>query len=190
MTESAPTDAELVRSVLEDNERAREQLLDRHLPQVLQWCARLGGPLVDPEDAAQDVFIVVLTRLGQLRDPEAFRPWLFGVVRRVLAKHRRRVWLKRWVGDVPEGALHPGQGPDELAASREEGRQVHEALDALPRAQREALVLCDLEGHSTREAAELLGIPSGTVKSRLRLGRARFRKEAARQGLSLAWSLP
>ena len=105
--------------------------MDRHLPQVLQWCARLGGPLVDPEDAAQDVFIVVLTRIGQLRDPELFRPWLFGVVRRVLAKHRRRVWLKRWVGDVPEGALHPGRSPDDMAASIEEGRQVHEALDAL-----------------------------------------------------------
>lgn len=185
-----PRDAELIRAVLDDDPVARERLLDTFVPLVLQWCTRLGGPYVDAEDAAQDVFLVVLTRLDSLRDPSAFRPWLFGITRRVLAKHRRRVWLKRWVGEVPPSTASDERAPDELAASHRASARVHAALDRLPGAQREVIVLCDLEGRSATEAAELLGVPPGTVKSRLRLGRTKFRQEVDAEGLSVAWGSP
>jgi RNA polymerase sigma-70 factor (ECF subfamily) len=60
---------------------------------------------------------------------------------------------------------------------------VREALARLPEAQREVLVLCEMEGRTDEEAAALLGIPSGTAKSRLRLARARFQVVAQRMGL-------
>ncbi len=184
------SDADLVRAVLDDDPVARERLLDRFVPEVLQWCSRLGGSRVDAEDAAQDVFIVVLTKLPALRDPDAFRPWLFGITRRVLAKHRRRVWVQRWVGEVPERIASDASLPDEEAARERTGRRVHAALDRLPSSQREAIVLCDLEGRSATEAADILGVPPGTVKSRLRLGRRKFKAEADRLGLDLAWGTP
>ena len=75
-------------------------LLDEWLPVVLAWCKRLGGPRVDPHDAAQDVLIVVMDRVDRVYAADRLRPWLFGVTRRVLARHRRTAWVKRWVGDL------------------------------------------------------------------------------------------
>ncbi|MFT7519141.1 MAG: RNA polymerase sigma factor (sigma-70 family) [Kiritimatiellia bacterium] len=172
-----PTDAELIIAIRAHDSRAQGLLLDRWVPEVIAWCARLGGTRVDAEDAAQDVFIVVITRLHSLRNPDHFKPWLFGITRRVLAKHRRRVWLQRWVGDVPLTTPCSSSNPEEAAEQLRRAAKVHSALGGLPLAQREVLVLCDLEGRSATEAATLLDVPVGTVKSRLRLGRRRFRDQ-------------
>lgn len=61
-------------------------------------------------------------------------------------------------------------------------RWVWEILDALPLAQREVLILCDLEGRTREEAADLLGVSSGTIKGRMRLGREKFRRMARSRG--------
>lgn len=162
---------------------AAESLVDAWLPEVLSWCARLGGPGVDAEDAAHDVFVVVLTRLHTLRKPASFPSWLFGITRRVLVKHRRRSWLKSWMGDA-EGVASQAPDPLDRHADAETMRQVREALETLPAAQREVLVLCDLEERTAIEAAELLGVPLGTVKSRLRHGRQKFKEAALRRHLA------
>ena len=57
---------------------------------MLRWAARLGGPAVDPEDIAQEVFIVVIRRLGDVDDLDRVSAWLYGVTRKVVAQHRRR----------------------------------------------------------------------------------------------------
>ncbi|MBX2802961.1 MAG: sigma-70 family RNA polymerase sigma factor [Myxococcales bacterium] len=149
--------------------------LDDAVPTVARWCARLGGPKVDPEDAAQDVMATATRRLHSLRDPDHLEPWLFGITRRVLAAHRRRAWLRRWVA-APSGLEpDPGAGPERLAEARQRAAQLQQWLETLPTAQREVVVLCALEERSSPAVAELLGIPVGTVKSRLRLGMARLR---------------
>jgi RNA polymerase sigma-70 factor (ECF subfamily) len=179
-----PTDpTTLVEEARRGQPGAAEALVDRWLPEVLAWCARLGGPGVDPEDAAHDVFVVVLTRLDTLRKPASFPSWIFGITRRVLVKHRRRSWFKRWMGDAEEVA---SASPDPLDrhADAETMRRVRAALETLPAAQREVLVLCDLEERTAVEAARLLGVPVGTVKSRLRLGRERFKEAALRRHLA------
>jgi RNA polymerase sigma-70 factor (ECF subfamily) len=171
-----PSDPDLLAAFVAGRPGARDALLDRWLPEVLQWCARLGGPRVDPEDAAQDVVVVLITRVADLRDPARFPSWLFGVTRRVLAAHRRRAWLRRWVpGASTYDAPDPDAGAEHRLEADQTGRRVLRLLEELPAAQREALVLCDLEDRSAAEAAELLDVPVGTVKSRLRLGRERFR---------------
>jgi RNA polymerase sigma-70 factor, ECF subfamily len=155
--------------------------LDAAVPSVLGWCRRLGGPKVDPDDAAQDVLLTAWKRLDSLREPEAFDSWLYGITRRVLAAHRRRAWVRRWTpGAMPE-AIDPGRSPREEAELSEISREVQRILEQLPPAQREVLVLSDVEERSDNEVAELLGIPSGTVKSRLRLARGRFRRLADRK---------
>ena len=157
---------------------ARELLFTTWLPVVLRWCAHLGGAGVDPEDAAHDVFLVVLRRLDRVYDEAHLPAWLFGVTRRMLAQHRRRAWVRRWVpGAVPDPP-DPAAGPARLAAVSQTGRAVQALLDAMPPTEREVLVLCLVEERSDREVSEMLGIPHGTVKSRIRRARARFLEAA------------
>ncbi len=170
-----PHEPDLVRAASAGDHSARDQLIDRWLPEVLRWCLRLGGPRVDAEDAAHDVFVVVLRRIPSVQEPERFPSWLFGITRRVLARHRRQAWIRRWVPGLRPDAIHGGPGPALQAECSETTRIVHEILERIPPEQREVLVLCDLEERTDTEVAGLLDLPAGTVKSRLRLGRRKFR---------------
>jgi len=181
-----PSDTQLITSFLEGSADAREALLARWLPPVLDWCVRLGGPKVDPEDAAHDVFIVVLTKLDTLDDPDRFRPWLFGITRRILDRHRRRAWVRRWVPGL--FADPPSQRPDPEAttATARDVDTLVTAVDALPAALREVVVLSQVEERPLPEVAELVGVPLGTVKSRLRLARQKLQRDPRLRALHLA----
>jgi len=182
MAPQPPTPEELRRAASGDV-RAQNAIFDAWLPVVLRWCARLGGPRVAAEDAAHDVMIVLLRRFDAIEKPERFPSWLFGVTRRVLRKHRGRAWILRWAGselpDVRDGRQDPERDLEdsELAAS------VRSILAELPERQREVLVLCDLEERTAPEVSQLLGVPLGTVASRLRLARARFEALARARSL-------
>lgn len=166
---------------------ALARLIDAWIPVVLAWCKRLGGPGVDAQDAAQDVLITAMDRVSQVYTPEQFRAWLFGVTRRVLAKHRRSGWLRRWWGDGGhEPADTDSRGPEGHAERSQIGRRVQALLEKLPVHHREALVLCDMEHRTDEEVAELLAVPVGTVKSRLRRARIAFRELAIANGLGPA----
>lgn len=161
--------------VVAGDRAALDQLFSTWMPNVLQWCRRLGGPRVDPEQAAQEVFLVVLRKVHTVTEPGRFPSWLFSVTRRVLAQHRRRVWGKRWMGEVKVERAAAGDSPhQELERSRQIAA-LRRALESMPRGLREAVVLCDLEERTDVEAAGLLGLPVGTLKSRLRRGRARLK---------------
>lgn len=166
---------DLVADALSDRAGAPDRLMQHLLPQVVQWCHRLGGPRVDAEDAAHDVLVVVLTRLDTLHEVERLDAWVYGITRKVLASHRRRAWLKRWVpGFMPEvGDGRPS--PERLSVMSEASRGVWTILNTLSDHHREVLVLCDIEERTDLEVATLLGVPLGTVKSRLRRARQRFR---------------
>lgn len=166
---------------------AAARLYDTYLDDVLGWCRRLGGGLLDPEDAAHDVFVVALARVGSFEGRSSLRTWLFGVTRRVLANHRRRARVRKF----RERLSYSGQllardhrpDPAQNASLRERRELVHRCLDALSRKHREVLVLCSLEGRTGREAAELLGVPEATVYSRLHYARVAFGEVARRRGL-------
>lgn len=151
--------------------------LERLHPVVTAWCRRLGGPGVDAQDAAQEVLIITARRAAELHDLGALEPWAFAVTRNVLRRHRRRQWWRRWVGAVDEGLPAPGAGPEDHVGDRRLAGLVDRVLDRLPLEQREVLVLCLAEGRSDSEVAALTGAPAPTVRSRLRLARARFRRE-------------
>lgn len=182
MRESAPTPS-LLAAVAAGDASAKAELIRLWGPTVLRWCARLGGPGLDEEDAAHDVFERVITRLDDLRAPDAFASWLFQITRRVVRGHRRLAWFRRWVpGAAPELA-DTRPGPSHAAERSDEARQVRAALAALPEPLREVLVLRELEERDGAEVAALLGVPLGTVKSRLRRAREAFAREARRRGL-------
>ena len=170
-------DRELVRLAIEDAPRALDALCAQWLPTVLGWTTRLGGPRIDPEDAAHDVFLVVLRRLPGLSDPAAFRSWLFSISRRVVAAHRRRAWVRRWLPGAPPEERETAPDPLRRAEQSDVATQVWAAIEKLPSHQREVLVLCDLEERADAEVAEMLGVPKGTVKSRLRRARLALREQ-------------
>ena len=166
-----------------DGERAAlDDVVKEAIPHVYQWCARLGGPRIDSEDAAHEVMMILCRKIHVVNHPKQLPSWLFATSRRVVANHRRRGWLKRWVG-APVGDTHftEGLSPEALTSQNQTGVMVREALDEVPAKQREVLVLADLEDRSTSQVAELLGVPQGTVKSRLRLGREALRKSLYRR---------
>jgi RNA polymerase sigma-70 factor, ECF subfamily len=178
-------DPQLTAAALRGGEEELNDLARAWLPHVYAWCHRLGGSAIDPEDAAHETLIVMCRTLARVHGLEAFPSWLFGVTRRVLANHRRRAWFRRWVpGPLAERAS-PVWGPERTAEARQAADVVWRALEALPVAQREVLVLCELEERNGTEAAVLLGVPVGTVKSRLRLARVAFRKAVERQECSV-----
>jgi len=180
----ASLDQELVERAIRDEPGARDRLLEASLPKALAWCMRLGGPKVDAEDAAHDALMIVWTRISSLRSPARYNAWLYGIVRRVLAAHRRRAWIRRWAPGVEAEGVASGPTPVKQAQQAQLAKGVQEALEKLPPKQREVLVLCELEERTDVEVAEMLGVPLGTVKSRLRLARARFGKTAARMRLN------
>lgn len=153
---------------------ARDALVRALLPTVLPWVARLGGPRIDREEAAHDVLLTVLRRLPDLEGDDRLLPWLFGITRKIVASHRRRAWLRRWVPGIVAERADPTPQADRALAERALAAELQALLELLPTAQREVLVLCELEERTHTEVARLLGVPEGTVKSRLRLGRTRL----------------
>lgn len=161
-----------------------ESFLAEVLPVVAGWCARLAPPGMDAESAAHEVLLVLLRRRAELRPGASVLPWAWGITRNVVRAQRRTAWLRRWfAGREPEGAASADPHRDYAAAERV--RLVHTILHALAEHHREVLVLCDVEERSRAEVADLIGVPAGTVKSRLRLAREAFRAEAERRGLSV-----
>jgi RNA polymerase sigma-70 factor, ECF subfamily len=152
---------------------------------VASWCARLGGPGMDSEAAAHEVLIIALRRQGELRAAAPVEPWVWGITTRVVRAHRRRAWLRRWLpGPVP--TQQSLDNPEANEQARRMALRTHQILDSLSADHREVLVLCDIEERGRLEVAEILGLPEGTVKSRLRLARAAFRNQAEKQGLTFA----
>ncbi|MBX2802347.1 MAG: sigma-70 family RNA polymerase sigma factor [Myxococcales bacterium] len=167
---------ELVDAALRGDDGDLDDLARAWLPHVYAWCHRLGGPTVDAEDAAHEVLIIMCRRIHKVNSPGQFPSWLFGITRRVIANHRRKAWVRRWVPGASREREDTSWSPLRTAEARQTAESVWQALDALPESQREVLVLIELEERNGTEVAELLDLPLGTVKSRLRAARRRFRQ--------------
>jgi RNA polymerase sigma-70 factor (ECF subfamily) len=112
------------------------------------------------------------------------KTWLYGITRRVVANARRRaaVWSFLSLGAVMAFA-GGGSTPEDHAHVTDHRRLVQEALDDLKLPLREVVVLCDLEERTAPEVAEMLGVPVGTVYSRMHQARKAFAGALARRGV-------
>jgi len=123
----------------------------------------------DAEDVAQESLAKAYRSFSQLRDRERFRAWLVRTTWRA-ALDRRRGERRRTARE--QVALEPdAPTTEELAAAQERAAHLWAAIDSLPDTLRLTIVLSGIDGHDTREVAALLGIPEGTVRSRLFLAR-------------------
>jgi len=177
------TDGELLgRFVGRRDEAAFAALVERHGPMVLRACRSLLGDDHDALDAFQATFLVLARKGGSLWVRDSLGPWLHRVARRAANRarrdrDRRRAAERRAAEAAPSRSVALEPGRDDLAAA------VQEEVDRLPERFRVAVVLCELEGLTSAEAAATLGLPVGTVASRLSRGRDRLRDRLRRRGL-------
>ncbi|MGD0700464.1 MAG: RNA polymerase sigma factor SigM [Trebonia sp.] len=182
-----PPDAELLKLHLSGDQHAFGTLFLRHKDRLWAVALRI---LCDPDDAAdalQDAMISAFRRAADFRGDSAITTWLHRIVVNASLDLLRRKASARsvsWSGDPDEltGREARAEGPGAAAAGARAGRadaidtrlDVDAALRALPPPQRAALVLVDMLGYPVAEAATILGISEGTVKSRCARGRTRL----------------
>jgi RNA polymerase sigma factor (sigma-70 family) len=157
--------AATVRAAQRGDIMAMNALLDELMPYVGRICGAIA--LERGEDAAQEALVAILRNLRQLREPEALRPW----ARRIATREAVRAARQSRIEGVDPPDDVPAPGHDSL------GVEVRDQLERLEPEHRAVLVLRDLEGLSEQEAAAMLEVARGTVKSRLHRARARFRRE-------------
>ncbi len=158
--------------------RTFEAIYDQHARTILRWAARLGGPGIDAEDIAQEVFLVAHRRIDTLRADVKPSTWLFGITTRVVLKQRRRQRLRGWLNaDVGDGASHliaGGSTPLETIEQRRALAVGYGILERMPEALRDAFILFEIEGRTTEEIAEVTGTKPATTRVRLHRARALF----------------
>jgi RNA polymerase sigma factor (sigma-70 family) len=179
------TDGQLLECYLtRRDEAAFEALVRRHGPMVLGVCRRVVGNVHDAEDAFQATFIVLVRKAASIGAREAVGNWLFGVAFRAALKARagmiRRSSREKQMEEMPERGTGPVEAWNDLRPL------LDRELARLPDKYRAAILLCDLEGRSRRDAAQQLGVPEGTISSRLATGRKMLANRLVRRGVLLS----
>jgi RNA polymerase sigma-70 factor, ECF subfamily len=167
---------------------AFEPLVRAHERAALWFATALLGDGDEAADAVQDAFVVAYRSLGRLREGSAFGGWYRTILRRVCIDRLRSPRLKRRrrlePGEVDRQRWHEATGV--LSSERTELQAiVRRALAQLPGEQRTVLVLKELEGLGYAEIAQSLGIPIGTVGSRLNHARSALRRVLLEAGITL-----
>jgi RNA polymerase sigma factor (sigma-70 family) len=170
--------------LLAGEERALAELYDQFFPMVYGLAARVTGDRTAAEDLTQEVFVSLWER------PEAFDPgrgrlrtWLAAIThhRAVDLVRRRAVRQRHATEAAPEP---PAPSMEELAVAAAVAKRVRAAVDDLPDDQRTAIMLAYFEGRTYRQVAEILGIPEGTAKSRMRLALRRIACRLEAEGIT------
>lgn len=149
------------------------QLVADHHAAVYRYAYRLTGATCDAEDLTQQTFLAAHVNIGQLREPEHSRAWLFAILRSCylrLCRQRRPIAAASL--DLDLNSI-PADLPDEL---RVDANELQRAIDELPDEFKVVVLLFYFEGCSYREISEKLSVPVGTVMSRLSRGKARLRE--------------
>jgi len=162
-------------------------MVDEHLRFVTHTLRKAGVPAADLDDEVQRTFIIASNRLADVR-LGAERSFLFQVALNTASHARRALARRRELPSerVPE-RVESCATPEILADRMQMRRLFDDMLASVPEALRTVFVLFELEGMDTMEVAAHLGIPRGTVASRLRRARAHLRQQA--EAIELAWDL-
>lgn len=170
--DGASTDLDLVRRARHGDDRAFHLLVDRHAAELYGFARGLAGNAADAEDLLQETFAGAFRGLSRFEGRATVRTWLNGILTRQAARLHRTRWRRPVVSLEPgagEGAGRPAPPPPEIHLD------VMGAIDRLEPEHRQVIVLRELRGLSYREMAEALGVPVGTVESRLHRARETLR---------------
>lgn len=168
-----PDARDLARAAAGDD-RAFARLVDRHLPMVHRLAWRTLGVEADAEDVAQETFLRAHRQMPRWQAGQArFSTWLYRVALNLCQDHLRR--RRDWVPIDTMELIDHDDVPDRTLERAEALRGVAEAIAALPRRQREALLLCHFEGQSNAEAARVLDVSVDALESLLARARRNLR---------------
>jgi RNA polymerase sigma-70 factor (ECF subfamily) len=160
-------------------------LFERHAKAIYNYCFRCVGDWSAAEDLLSIVFLEAWRRRDKQLPPGKVLPWLYGIATNVVRNRRRserryRAALARV--PAPEPEADPGDDVAERIADEQRIRPALELLATLPRRQQEVFVLCAWSGLSYEDAAFALGVPVGTVRSRLSRARQALLEPGAPDG--------
>src|SRR5438093_9049398 len=164
------------------DEAAFEALVRRHGPMVLGVCRRILRNSHDAEDAFQATFLVFVHKAASIAKRELLGNWLYGVAYHTARAARMAAGRRR----AKEAKAVPRQQPSEENVWQELQPLLDRELSRLPDKYRIPVVLCELEGKSRQTVAQELGLPEGTLSSRLARARAMLARRLARRGLTLS----
>ena len=181
--------SDLVRSAATGDAEALNRLLMRAQAVAWRFSIAVCGHADDAEDAMQEALIKTYRHVAQIREPAAFRPWLYRTVRNACLMGRRKkanepAHVQSLDSPVsgPERSVRldmpdPRKDPEQLADNAGLRRRLQEAMRALPGPYRAIVFLREMEGLSTREVAKVMGISEDNVKTRLHRARVALQAE-------------
>jgi len=163
---------------------AFEALVLKYQDRIYRLIQRLvsGSDVVD--DLAQEVFIRAYRSLGDFKGESSLYTWLYKIALNLCRNHYRTRGRRPELEELDEadgatGLAADGGTPEDEVFRHEFWEQLRQGLDELPPDQREAVVFCDLEGMSYEEMADVIGVPIGTVRSRIFRGRRGLQRRLA-----------
>jgi RNA polymerase sigma factor (sigma-70 family) len=158
-----------------------DEIVERHSDRVYRLSYRLTGNRHDAEDLTQEVFVRVFRSLSTYT-PGTFEGWLHRITTNLFldqARRKQRIRFDAMTEERADRLTSASPSPDTAYSDQRFDDDVEHALQELPPDFRAAVVLCDVEGLSYEEIAEILGAKLGTVRSRIHRGRALLRRALA-----------
>jgi RNA polymerase sigma-70 factor (ECF subfamily) len=167
---TAAHDAQLLARVLEGDHDAFTQIMRNHEDRVFSVCLRIMGNRDHALDATQETFLTAFRKAGQFQGNSALGTWIYRIAVNTCYDQLRRQKRRR-VDPIPDHVDPADHLAEEAVESAGLRPEIQRALAALSDDYRSAVILSDIEGLGLPEVAEILGIPVGTVKSRVFRGR-------------------
>lgn len=172
----AEPDAALIAAAQAGDRHAIDELLARYEEHIYRFGLRMCGDEESAREVLQETMLAAFRNLPGFRGEAALSTWLFQIARSFCIKARRGV---RPIAPLDAEAPAATPAPDMQLHARQIGQALVDAIAALPTEQREVLVLRDVEGLSAQEAAEVIGVEVGALKSRLHRARMALRTRLA-----------
>jgi RNA polymerase sigma-70 factor (ECF subfamily) len=177
-----PTTDELIERCLRGDQAAWDQIVRQHWRKVFNLAYKFVGRHDEAEDLTQDIFLKIFRALHTFDRRANFQTWLISISRNLCIDHYRSVRKERetMARDVDASDLSPAsreRGPYAQLEQSDLKLLIRRALAELPLPLRQAVVLRDLQEFSYQEIADKLGLPEGTVKSRINRGRFELAKQ-------------
>jgi RNA polymerase sigma-70 factor, ECF subfamily len=174
-------DAEVIRQVLHGNTAMFELLMRRYNERVYRAARAIVRDEQEAEDVMQQTYVNAFTHLRQFSGTSQFSTWLTRIaINEALARVRRRGRYEVFDDELSEiepfASRNPSENPERQAFTGELRELLEWAIDTLPNGAREVFVLREVEGLSTADVAECLGVSADVVKTRLSRGRAALRR--------------
>jgi RNA polymerase sigma-70 factor (ECF subfamily) len=164
-----------------EGNRTVEELFREHAAFVASFVVRLGVQPRDAPDVVQEVFLIAHKKGGYVAGPAHPRTWLAAIAVRRASEYRRSRHRRELITDAPPETADGARDPEGALEVRQALGRVERALESLDVEHRAAFLLFEVEGISCAEIASSLGIPTGTVYSRLHHARERFQRAYDRE---------